>query len=549
MKSIRHNETDAEEMIRTYVKPLFGYALNRVKQREEAEDLAQEILLRLLKSVSAGANIRNLDAYVWTIAKYTWANWAKKHARAPMSIEVNGVSELLADGDPEPMERLLATETYRTLRREVSLLSDIHRRIVVLHYYEGRKQSEIAALLGIPVNTVKWHLHDAKKEIRKGMNRMQGTEVLSVNPIRLTNLGHAGTPGKLGETYDFLGRALAQNIVYAAYRKARTVREIAEELGMPPSLLEGEVRHLAEHEYLVESAPGKYRSNTIIWEETAEQQEAGHRLYQSCAVRIADAAFEALMDVREQVEGSGVSVPDRDYNFLLWTLLPKYVEEQAWRCLPAVASFEAVAPMRKDGGQYIAFGTLEKSDRPLLGFDPRDYAYCGAMHRWREDSPLYLWQLNTAWSDRQDWRHLAFEDVEICAAFRSGDLTDIDSNRERYSFLLEKGYIRPTADGYAFNAVWIDSPETLQRLNDALPDLTETYAPAIRRLYESLLNLTMQSQPKHLEPQIAHMVRGNACGGTLVTYALKHLVDNGKLKEPLPHQRKTITTWMGPVKR
>lgn len=82
-----------------------------------------------------------------------------------------------------------------------------------------------------------------------------------------------------------------------------------------------------------------------------------------------------------------------------------------------------------------------------------------------------------------------------------------------------------------------------------MPDLSQAYAPAIRRLYESILKLKMRNQPKRLEPQIAHMTRGNACGGTLVTYVLKHLVDSGKLKEPLPHQRKTITTWMGPVKR
>lgn len=456
MKSIRTNETtDAAELIRAYVKPLFGYALNRVKQREEAEDLAQEMLSRLLKSVSAGASIRNLDAYVWTIAKYTWANWVKKRARSPMPIEVNGMSEWLADGDPEPLERLLESETYRTLRREVALLSDMHRRIVVLHYYEGRKQSDIAAILGIPVNTVKWHLHDAKKEIRKGMDRMQGAGVLSVNPIRLTNMGHAGSPGKLGETNDFMGRALAQNIVYAAYRKALTIREIAEELGMPPALLEGEVRYLAEYDYLVESAPGKYRANAIIWDETAEELEAAHRLYRACAAEIADRTFDALMEVREQAEGSGAYVPDQDYNFLLWTLLPKHVEEQAWRCLPADASFEAVAPMRKDGGQYISFATLERSVPPALSFDPSAYAYCGTMNRSQEGSPLYLWQLNTAWSDRQDWRYLTFGDVEICDAFRKGELVDDEANRERYAFLLEKGYVRKSADGYAFNVVWI----------------------------------------------------------------------------------------------
>lgn len=53
---------DTAEVIRNYAKPVFGFALNRVKNRMEAEDLAQEILLQLLKSISSGADIQNLEA-------------------------------------------------------------------------------------------------------------------------------------------------------------------------------------------------------------------------------------------------------------------------------------------------------------------------------------------------------------------------------------------------------------------------------------------------------------------------------------------------------
>lgn len=544
------NEQSVAELIRPYMKPLFGFALNKVRGRAEAEDLAQEILLELMKTLSAGAvaGIRHLDAYVWTIARYTWSKWLKQRTGASAPIEMNGRAEWLADPGQSPLEQLIESDTYRSLRREIAFLSDLHRRIVVLYYYEGLKQNDVAQAVGIPVNTVKWHLSDARKELKKRMEYERRPGGLSVNPIRLTGTGHAGAPGSRGETGDFLGRALAQNIVYAAYSKPLTVHGIAAKLGVPPALLEGEIRYLAEYDYLSETVPGKYCSNTIIWNYTAEQLEERHRLYRECAAQAADAQFDALMDVRAAVEASGVYVPDDDYRFLLWTLIPKHAEDQARRAMPETVSFEAAAPKRKDGGHYIAYAHMDNKISATLSFDPRHYEICGTMRRYREGSPLYLWQLNTYWSNRPDWSRLHVQDAEACYAYWNGDLAEESANQEQYAFLLEKGYIRKTERGYRFNAVWLDSPETLRKLDEAMPNLDSVYGPAMRNLYERMLKLAMSNQPKHLAPQIAHLVRGNTCGGVFMAYLLKHLVDNGRLPEPLPHQRKTITTWMGPVK-
>lgn len=363
-------------------------------------------------------------------------------------------------------------------------------------------------------------------------------------------MGHAGSPGARGETNDFLGRSLAQNIVYSVYRKPLTIRQIAEELGVPPFLLEDEVRHLAEYQYLVETAGGKFLSNTIIWMWSAEELDAIHRLYEQCAAEIADAQFDALMDAREQIANCGLYCPDGDFNFLLWTLLPKAVEEQAFRCLPEEApGFEQAAPLRKDGGQYIAYADLVTSAPLELSYNPSEYAYCGTMNRSQDGSPLYLWQLNTYWSDRDDWRYLHYADVEQCHAFWSGALADEEQHRERYAFLIRKGYIRQAAEGWQFNAIWIDSPATLARLNSLLPDLSAVYAPAIARLYERVLAINLRNQPQHLHRQIAYMVKVNCGGGDLTIRVLRHLLDRGKLQPPLPHQRKTITTWMGPVRQ
>lgn len=188
------------ETVRAYAKPVFGFALSRTKQRGLAEDLAQDIMLQLVRTLHSGAVVQNMDAYVWSIARYTWVHWVKKRAHAPMSTDVNGMSELLADAEPLPLERMVESEAFRTLRREIAFLSETHRRVIVLHYYDGLKQSEVAEALGIPVGTVKWHLHDAKKQLKKGMERVREAGMLSVNPIRFASTGHAGSPGARGET-------------------------------------------------------------------------------------------------------------------------------------------------------------------------------------------------------------------------------------------------------------------------------------------------------------------------------------------------------------
>ena len=164
---------------------------------------------------------------------------------------------------------------------------------------------------------------------------------------------------------------------------------------MPPSLLEGEVQHLADYNFLIQTSPGKYQSNTIVWD-LFELAVAGHRFWQDCAAEVADVHFDALMEVRQQVEDSGVYVPDGDYNFLLWTLLPKNIEEQSWRSMPAGETLTRSHQCERRRTIYCLCGVRSK---PLCrpGFDMGSYVTFGPSLRYVEDTPLYLWQFNTSW--------------------------------------------------------------------------------------------------------------------------------------------------------
>ncbi|WP_282935837.1 RNA polymerase sigma factor [Paenibacillus sp. RC67] len=542
-----HSTENITETIKQYTKPIFGYALNRTQNREEAEDLAQDIVLQLLKSMTAGAEIRHMNSYIWTVAKYCWIHWLKKRSGTPQSLDTNGFLDDLSCPNPQPLDQLVNGEDYQMLRRELAYLSKMQRQVVVMYYYEGFKQQDIAVALGIPVGTVKWHLHDAKNEIKKGMNRMQPSGQLSFNPIQLTRTGHAGNPGKIGETYDFLKRSLTQNLVYAMYQKPMSVNDLAIELGTPAHFIEDEVNYLAEHGFITETSSRKYRTDFIIWDYTREQLQGSHKLYKECAAELADLHFEALMDIRKNIEATSLYYPDQDYEFLLWTLLPRDIERQGFLCLPVTPDVQSIVPIRKDGGRYIAYAELKKESFDNLGYDPNKYSYNGAMTR-NGGGSLSIWQFNTFWSDRPGWKSLTFKDAQLCNAFLNGELPEDEAHAEDYALLLSKQYLLKTDEGYKLNLVWVDCPQTWRDVTSLIPDLSSAYSPAITRLYEQVLKLAMSNQPQHLERQIAYMTRMNTASGRLIPYILNELVDRNKLNPPQPHQRKTITTLMGLIK-
>ena len=154
----------------------------------------------------------------------------------------------------------------RILRREITYLSRQQREIIVLHYFHDKKVKEIAVLLSLNENTVKWHLACSRKELISGMEKTRTTGTLGTEPIHLIDLGHRGYSGSKGDTSDFLAKVITQNIAYAAYHQPRSINEIAEELGINSIFVEDEVAVLEEYGFMDKLKNGKYRTNIRIYE-------------------------------------------------------------------------------------------------------------------------------------------------------------------------------------------------------------------------------------------------------------------------------------------
>ncbi len=207
------NRTDAEKIITAYLNPIFGFALKRCRTIHDAEDLSQEIAAKVYRAFLAKDDIDDTGKYIWTVAHNTLSNYYRDTAKSANAVPLDEISERLsitenaADGNEDD------AALFR-LQTEIAYLSKLQRRIVIAYYFENRKQANIAEELGIPLGTVKWHLFEAKKELKRGVTMTRNYGELKFNPIRLTRICCNGSTGTKGSNANFFRSALSQNIAY-----------------------------------------------------------------------------------------------------------------------------------------------------------------------------------------------------------------------------------------------------------------------------------------------------------------------------------------------
>jgi len=273
-----------ENLITDNMKSIFGFALTRLSNVQKAEELSSDIIYQIIKSANSLKNEESFYAFMWKIAENTYKTYLRKSAKPEYNfIELD--ENTLEESD-NVIDKIINKEETNLLRRELSLLSSNYRKATVLFYIEEYSCTEIAKILNISVEMVKYYLFRARKIIREGMkmDRLFGEK--SFNPINF-EIDFWGTKGGDDKEYtDFKNRKIKGNILLAAYYTPVTIQELSVELGVSVTYLEDELKLLIERQYLV-CNKDKYISNIPIF--TCECEKAIKNKVKSI---IKDAALE-----------------------------------------------------------------------------------------------------------------------------------------------------------------------------------------------------------------------------------------------------------------
>lgn len=137
--------------------------------RAQAEELTQDLFMRLTEQVASGRPINHLGGWLQTTALNLWRDRIRREvsARTKGITYAGGDEEIKHAAAPEAVETAVHASLERqAVRQAVLRLAPRQREVIVLHHYQGMTYKEIARALGIPVGTVRSRLHYAVDELR-----------------------------------------------------------------------------------------------------------------------------------------------------------------------------------------------------------------------------------------------------------------------------------------------------------------------------------------------------------------------------------------------
>ncbi|MBS1333224.1 MAG: sigma-70 family RNA polymerase sigma factor [Clostridiales bacterium] len=299
------------------MKTIFAYACSRVPHKQEAEDLAGDIIAALLAAAGRIRSEEALFGYVWTIAANTYKKYLRRKSRcAAVEWDENRLGEIPDDEDFT--EALLQSERLNRLRRELSLLSGQYRECTVAYYFDGLSCAETAEKLHISLEMVKYYLFKTRKILKEGigMERTFGEKSYKPSKFEFVTI----FSGQFNREYrNLFNRKLPGSVLSSAYYTPMTVRELSVELGVAAVYMEDEVALLEKYGLLAALPGGKYQTALVIFTEGYTRE-----FYRSAAGFCTDAVGRILEDVKRALPrlralgfiGSGL--PD---DRLLWPLL------------------------------------------------------------------------------------------------------------------------------------------------------------------------------------------------------------------------------------
>ena len=171
---------DFEKVHKTFEPKIRRY-LERLAGEADADDLTQETFVKVSGSLGRFRGDSSLSTWIYRIATRTAIDSFRKKERQPGILEpgkdASSIAEEKADqdlwtGETKSVDgQIIRAEMNACIRGVVSTLPDAYRAVIVLSELEGFDNQEIAAVLGIGLETVKIRLHRGRAKLRDALAR------------------------------------------------------------------------------------------------------------------------------------------------------------------------------------------------------------------------------------------------------------------------------------------------------------------------------------------------------------------------------------------
>ncbi|MFI5210593.1 MAG: RNA polymerase sigma factor [Gemmatimonadales bacterium] len=169
-------EAAYRELIRRYERPVFSLVYRMVRDREAAEDLAQETFIKTLNAIGTYRPEFKFSSWIFKIANNAAIDHLRKRGLDTLSIDgapdavtpdaIEATTLQVSDRRETPLQELEARELGGAIEAAIARLRPEYRSCILLRHVDGRPYEEIAEMLDLPLGTVKTYIHRARHELR-----------------------------------------------------------------------------------------------------------------------------------------------------------------------------------------------------------------------------------------------------------------------------------------------------------------------------------------------------------------------------------------------
>ena len=478
---------ELDKLIEQELDRLYRFVYRRVGDSYRAEDITQEIVLQAYRSYPRLRDRERLTAWLWGIAN----NMVARSYRASPEISTDEITiiDLAGASYETPATDFLRQQDILRVRRALSYLAKTYRDVCVMYYLEEKDYNTIARELNIPLSSVKWRLNQSKSQLREELGKMEYMEhgYRQAKPMKFNMGGWFGKWDEEKGAYDNADKVLqnsllAQNICQVAYREAKTVTEIASELGVAADYIEAELERIVPTQAM-RKVGNRYQTMFPILDGTAirdifdENMKLGMQesskvidLLYSCADQIAAADFHGCDWGMERLALflTGYLCVNAEHNVFETDKLPFLGNDKAWYVLgPTEKSF--------GGSQSEPIGINSAGSR----FGLREYGFVS-------DSIRDVRNMNTADQD----------------AFYTVWLGQVPTRDEHLANLVESGKVIRCGDGYRVNVPVLSAQRGDEdRLRAALSAAFTHINAMQERIYRRSKEMAARYIPNHIADQ------------------------------------------------
>lgn len=176
-------EAAYRELVRRYERPVFSLVYRMVRDREAAEDLAQESFIKVLNHIDKYDPAFKFSSWLFKIANNVAIDWMRRKRldtvsmdgspHATTAAEVEATTFDLAAQQESALDEMEARELGTEIERAIAHLRPEYRACIMLRHVEGRSYEEIATTLDLPLGTVKTYIHRARHELRRTLEHLR----------------------------------------------------------------------------------------------------------------------------------------------------------------------------------------------------------------------------------------------------------------------------------------------------------------------------------------------------------------------------------------